>query len=71
MNIIKDNRIVSDKTFAWRFLNFLENVEVNDAASDEELEYLTSVAHQLLIHQDNTATELEEVEYLNRIRLKF
>jgi hypothetical protein len=70
MNIIKDNRIVSDKTFAWRFLKFLENVEVNDAASDEELEYLTNIAHLLLMYQDKTATELAELEYLDSVRSK-
>ena len=38
MNIIKDNRIVSDKTFATRFVNFLKDIEVNDEMSDEEIE---------------------------------
>ena len=37
MNIIKDNRIVSDKTFATRFVRFLKDIQVNDPMSEEEL----------------------------------
>lgn len=66
MSIIKDNRIVSDKTFATRFLNFLKDIQVNDPGSYEELEYMRRVAKSLLLHQDNTATEKEEKEYLHR-----
>lgn len=66
MNIIEDNRIVSDKTFATRFVSFLKNVEVNDPMSAGELEYMRWVAAALLLHQVNTATEKEEKEYLDR-----
>lgn len=66
MNIIKDNRIVSDKTFATRFASFLKDIQVNDPMSEEELEYLRRVAHSLLLHQANTSTEKEEKEYLHR-----
>lgn len=66
MNIIKDNRIVSDKTFATRFVMFLENIKVNDPMSQEELEYMRMVSKSLLLHQANTATEKEEKEYLHR-----
>ncbi len=66
MNIIKDNRIVSDKTFATRFVMFLKNIQVNDPMSQEELEYMQRVSKSLLIHQANTVTEKEEKEYLNR-----
>lgn len=43
-NPIIDNRIVSDKTFAVRLYNFLNAVQVNDMAGEEEKEYLLSVA---------------------------
>ena len=70
MNIIKDNRIVSDKTFATRFVNFLKDIEVNDPMSDEELEYLRRVANSLLVHQKNTCTEKQELDYLNTVHSK-
>jgi hypothetical protein len=66
MSIIKGNRIVSDITFATRFVSFLEDIKVNDPMSEEELEYMRSVAHSLLLHQANTSTEKEEKEYLHR-----
>jgi hypothetical protein len=66
MDIIKDNRIVSDKTFASRFVSFLKDIQVNDPMSEEELEYMRKVANSLLLHQANTATEKEEKEYLAR-----
>ena len=64
-NPIKNNRIVSDKTFAFRLINFIKEVNVNDACSFEEKEYLLSIANQLLKYQIQTATE-EEVNYLKR-----
>lgn len=66
MNIIIDNRIVSDKTFATRFLGFLKGVQVNDPASYQELGYLRRVAKSLLLHQANTVKETEEKQYLQR-----
>ena len=66
MNIIKSNRIVSDKTFATRFVSFLKDIQVNDPMSEEELGYFRSVAHSLLLHQANTCTEKEELNYLHR-----
>lgn len=53
----KDNfRIVDDITFAVRFKNFLENIQVCDASSEEELEYLQYVANKLLQYQIDTVT---------------
>lgn len=66
MNIIKNNRIVSDITFATRFVNFLKNIQVNDPMSEEELQYLRNIANSLLLHQANTCTETEELNYLDR-----
>ncbi len=66
MNIIKDNRIVSDITFATRFVGFLKDIQVNDQMGEEELEYLRRVANSLLLHQANTCTEKEELSYLER-----
>lgn len=65
-NPIKDNRIVNDHTFALRLLNFLNNIEVYDLASEEELEYLKIIARKLLVYQDSTVIEdSEEEAYLN------
>ena len=66
---IKDNRIVSDKTFAIRFRNFIKDVQVNDPASDEEKEYLLNVANQLLRYQIQTVTDEKEINYLKRLNL--
>ena len=66
MNIIKDNRIVSDKTFATRFVSFLKDIQVNDPMGEEELEYMRMVAHSLLVYQANTCAEKEELNYLDR-----
>jgi len=66
---IKDNRIVSNETFALRFRNFIKDVQVNDAASEEEKEYLLNVANQLLKYQIQTATDEKEINYLKRLNL--
>lgn len=69
-NPIKDNRIVNDKTFALRFKNFIQNVNVCDQPSEEEKDYLLMVAKRLLKYQTETATYEEEVNYLKRLGLK-
>lgn len=66
---IKDNRIVSNKTFALRFRNFIKDVHVNDAASEEEKEYLLNVANQLLEYQIQTVTDESEINYLKKLNL--
>ena len=66
MEIIIDNRIVNDTTFALRLLTFLDKVEVYDLMSEEELEYLQRVAKNLLKHQVNTCTDDAELAYLKR-----
>lgn len=58
-------RIVNDITFALRFKHFLEGIQVCDACSDEELEYLKSVADQLLEYQRVTVEpNSDEERYL-------
>lgn len=64
---IVDGRLVSDMTFALRFRNFLDGVQVADAASDEELEMLKSVADSLLDWQLQTAEDQHEIDYLKRV----
>lgn len=64
LNPIVDNRIVSDKTFAIRLLNFIRDVDVNDPASDEEKCYLLDVAQSLLDYQIKTAKDELEISYL-------
>ena len=68
-NPIKDNRIVSNETFAIRFKNFIKDVQVNDPASDDEKEYLLNVANMLLKYQIQTATDESEINYLKRLNL--
>ena len=67
-NPIKDNRIVSNQTFAIRFRNFIRDTQVNDAASDEEKCYLLNVAQSLLDYQIETATDESELKYLENIK---
>lgn len=69
-NPIIDNRIVNDTTFALRFKNFIERVNVCDQPSEEEKDYLLMVARQLLKYQVETSTDEEEVNYLKRLGLK-
>ena len=68
-NPIKNNRVVSSKTFAIRLKNFVENVKVNDSCSEEEKEYLLNVSNQLLKYQIQTVTDEEEINYLKRLNL--
>lgn len=64
--VIQDNRLVSNYTFATRLRSFLKDITVNDAGSYEELEYFKYVANELLILQKNTATDRNEIDYLER-----
>ena len=68
-NPIIDNRIVSSKTFAIRFRDFIKDVRVNDPCSEEEKEYLLNVANNLLEYQIETVTNEEEINYLKRLKL--
>ena len=61
---IIEGRLVSDKTFALRFKNFLEGVSVCDACGEEELDYLKEVANDLLKWQISTVSSEEEKDYL-------
>ena len=70
-NPIKDNRIVSDNTFALRFCGFLDNISVADACSEDELNYLKRVAIKLLTYQYQTATGSSEVDYIKRLDDRF
>ena len=71
VNPIKDNRIVSDYTFATRFLNFLKDFYPDaggwDQISQEEYEYLCLVAKELLDYQFQTCNYEEEHQYLKNI----
>lgn len=60
-NLIKDNRIVNDQTFALRLKSFLSNVHVYNPISGKEKDYLIGVANKLLDYQIFTATELDEI----------
>lgn len=68
-NPIIDNRIVKDKTFAIRLLNFIRDVQVNDCVSEEEQQYLIYVAEELLQYQIETVKDKDEIMYLKNNNL--
>ena len=68
-NPIIDSRIVNDKTFAIRLLNFIKNVQVNDFISEEEQQYLIYVTEKLLQYQIETVKDDEEIDYLKNNRI--
>ena len=67
-NPIKDNRIISSKTFAIRFKQFLEWIPEKWITSQlhyiEEYNYMLQIANQLLNYQIQTANDEEELDYL-------
>lgn len=63
-NPIIENRLVNDKTFALRLLNFIKNVDTTDLPSTEEKQYLIRVAENLIKWQKRTAYDQEEINYL-------
>jgi hypothetical protein len=68
-NPIINNRIISDKTFAIRLKNFIEDTVVNDACSLDDKGYLLNVANRLLNYQIDTAADEGEIEYLKGLEL--
>lgn len=68
-NPIIDNRIVSDKTFAVRLYNFLNKVQVNDMAGEEEKDYWLGVAKRLIVYQKATINTATESDYFRMIGL--
>jgi hypothetical protein len=65
-NPIINNRIVKDKTFALRLLSFALEVDCSDPCSEDEKESMISYSTSLLKYQIETATDIEEIEYLKR-----
>jgi len=72
-NPIKDDRIISSKTFAVRFKQFLEWIPKEFYMSGphilEEYEYMNDIANHLLNYQIQTASDKEEIDYLKRLNL--
>lgn len=69
-NPIKSNRIVSDRTFAVRLMNFAASAKASDPAGEEELEYIKMTADRLLKWQTKTVhKDSEEYRYLERLGL--
>ncbi len=70
---IKDNRIVSDYTFAVRFKQFLDWIPKEWWMSQphyyEEFEYMQNVADRLLKYQVETVTNENEIKYLKSLNL--
>ena len=69
-NPIIDNRIISDYTFATRFSQFLEGVQVNCQMDEEELEYMKSVASKLLVYHMATVNDKDEKDYFKNLGYK-
>ena len=69
-NPIKDNRIVKDKTFALRLLGFALDINCADACGEDEKESMVSYSTSLLKYQIETATEQDEIDYLERFNAK-
>lgn len=72
-NPIKENRIVSDYTFAVRFKQFLKWIPkewwMSQCHYFEEYEYMMDIANQLLNYQIQTAESEDEIDYLKRLKL--
>ena len=72
-NPIKENRIVSDYTFAVRFKQFLDWIPKNWWMSQphyyEEFEYMKLIAENLLKYQSQTVCDKDEIVYLKRLNL--
>lgn len=68
-NPIIDNRIVNDKTFAVRFKSFLNGIQANDMAGEEELDYLKYVADKLVTYQLTTVETDEEKAYFENLKM--
>lgn len=69
-NPINDNRIVKDKTFALRLLGFALDTNCADACGEDEKESMVSYSTSLLKYQIETATEQDEIDYLERCNAK-
>lgn len=69
-NPIKENRIVKDKTFALRLLGFALDTNCFDACGEYEKESMISYSTTLLKYQIQTATDKDEIDYLERCNAK-
>jgi hypothetical protein len=67
-NPIIDNRIIKDKTFALRLLNFAMDTNTSDACVEDEKISMISYSVTLLKYQIETATDKEELDYLVRCK---
>lgn len=72
-NQIIDNRIVNYKTFATRFLSFLERLYGNGITysgpmEEEEYEYMCMIACDLLKHQVETCPDNEKWYFENLVK---
>ena len=69
-NPIKNNRLVQDKTFALRLLNFVLSTNCGDACGEDEKESMISYSTGLLGYQIETAIDQDEIDYLERCNAK-
>ena len=66
INPIKKNRIVQDHTFALRLLNFALDTQCNDSCGEDEKKSMVSYSLELLRYQLKTASNKNEIDYLDR-----
>lgn len=69
-NPIINNRLVSNKTFALRFLIFALETQCADACSEDEKEAMISHGTKLLKYQIKTAIDKNEIDYLENCNAK-
>ena len=68
-NPIKENRIVSNFTFAVRLKSFFKSVTLASAWLEDEKEAMLNTVNELLNYQIETVTDKEEIQYLKRLNL--
>lgn len=66
-DIIHQNRLISDTTFATRLKGALNRIKDHSryAMEAEELEYLLKISNKLIELQCETVSDLNEIRYLN------
>lgn len=68
-NLVKENRILCNKTFALRLYNFLSDIKSSDTDEINKLNSCISFAKELLNYQLKTCTDEKEFEYFRNVDL--
>lgn len=67
--LLKDSRILCNKTFALRLYNFLSDIKSDDTEEINKLNESVSFAKELLNYQLKTCTDEKEFEYFRNVGL--